>query len=116
MLYLILKYAITSGLVVLISEIARRNDRIGGLIASLPIVTILTLLWLQFEKAEHEKISNHAYYTFWFVIPTLPMFLIFPKLYSSFGFWPSLGVSIVFTVFLFIGFSLILEKVGIKLL
>ncbi|TGM96559.1 DUF3147 family protein [Leptospira yasudae] len=115
MLYLIFKYAVTSGLVVLISEIARRNDRVGGLIASLPIVTILTLLWLHFEKADPDKISNHAYYTFWFVIPTLPMFLVFPKLYSSYGFWPSLGISIASTVLLFVGFNLLLEKLGIKL-
>ncbi|PJZ77422.1 MULTISPECIES: DUF3147 family protein [Leptospira] len=116
MLYLIFKYAVTSGLVVLISEIAKRSDKIGGLIASLPIVTILTLLWLQFEKAEQEKISNHAYYTFWFVLPTLPMFLVFPKLYASFGFWSAIGLCILLTVALFFSFNLILERFGIKLL
>ncbi|EMK02108.1 MULTISPECIES: DUF3147 family protein [unclassified Leptospira] len=116
MLYLIFKYAVTSALVVLISEIARRNDRLGALIASLPLVTILTLLWLQFEKTEPEKISNHAYYTFWFVIPTLPMFLVFPKLHSTFGFWSALGSSLVLTVLLFISFNYVLEKFGIKLI
>ncbi|MEI1310106.1 DUF3147 family protein, partial [Leptospira venezuelensis] len=100
MLYLVFKYAVTSALVVLISEIARRNDRFGALIASLPLVTILTLLWLQFEKTDPEKISNHAYYTFWFVIPTLPMFIIFPKLYSALGFWSALGSCILLTIFL----------------
>ncbi|TGK36680.1 DUF3147 family protein [Leptospira andrefontaineae] len=116
MLYLILKYTVTSALVVLISEIARRNDRLGALIASLPLVTILTLLWLQFEKTDSEKISNHAYYTFWFVIPTLPMFLIFPKLYSTFGFWSALGSCVILTVLLFISFNYVLEKFGIKLI
>lgn len=116
MLYLIFKYAVTSALVVLISEVARRNDRLGALIASLPLVTILTLLWLQFEKTDPEKISNHAYYTFWFVIPTLPMFLAFPKLYSAFGFWFALGVCVLLTVLLFISFNYVLEKFGIKLI
>ncbi|TGL62063.1 DUF3147 family protein [Leptospira sarikeiensis] len=116
MLYLILKYVVTAGLVVLISEIAKRNDRIGALIASLPIVTILTLIWLQFEKAGSEKISNHAYYTFWFVIPTLPMFLVFPKLYSIYGFWSALLVCIILTAALFLICNYVLEKFGIKLL
>ncbi|WP_367898850.1 DUF3147 family protein [Leptospira sp. WS58.C1] len=116
MFYLIVKYAVTSALVVLISEIARRNDRLGALVASLPLVTILTLLWLQFEKTDPEKISNHAYYTFWFVIPTLPMFLVFPKLYSTFGFWSALGSCMLLTFVLFISFNYILEKYGIKLI
>lgn len=116
MLFLIVKYSVTSVLVVLISEIARRNDRLGALIASLPLVTILTLLWLQFEKVDPEKISNHAYYTFWFVLPTLPMFLLFPKLYSVFGFWSALGSCALLTVLLFISFNYVLEKLGIKLI
>ncbi|TGK06626.1 DUF3147 family protein [Leptospira semungkisensis] len=115
MQHLIFKYLITSFLVVLISEIARRNDKVGGLIASLPIITILTLLWLHFENAGQEKISNHAYYTFWFVLPTLPMFLIFPKLYLSYGFWTALSVSILFTILLFVAYSRILERFGIRL-
>lgn len=116
MIYLIIKYAITAGLVVLISEVAKRNDRLGALIASLPLVTVLTLIWLQFEKTESEKISNHAYYTFWFVLPTLPMFLVFPKLYSSFGFWFSLLVCIILTAGLFLICNYVLGKFGIKLL
>ncbi|TGK01408.1 DUF3147 family protein [Leptospira langatensis] len=116
MLYLILKYLTTAALVVLISEIARRNDRIGGLIAALPIVTLLTLLWLKFEDAGEEKISNHAYYTFWFVLPTLPMFLVFPKLNLLFGFWIALALSVVLTIVLFFMFVLVLNRFGIKLL
>ncbi|PJZ79211.1 DUF3147 family protein [Leptospira meyeri] len=116
MLYLFLKYAVTSALIVLISEVARRNDRVGSLIAALPIVTILTLIWMQYEKSEIEKISNHSYFTFWYVIPTLPMFLIFPKLYISCGFWISLLMCIVFTIVLFSIYNNILSRFGIKLL
>lgn len=81
-----LKYAITALLVVLISEFAKRSDRLGALLASLPVVTLLTLVWLYVERQPSEKIANHAYYTFWYVIPTLPMFLLFPYLLPKIGF------------------------------
>lgn len=110
MVYLLLKYLVTAALVVIISEIARRNDRMGSLIASLPLVTILTLFWLKFENAGEEKISNHAYYTFWFVIPTLPMFLIFPKLNATCGFWVAMLCSIAFTTVLFYLYQLVLIR------
>lgn len=115
MVYLLLKYLVTAALVVIISEIARRNDRMGSLIASLPLVTILTLFWLKFENVGEEKISNHAYYTFWFVIPTLPMFLIFPKLNATCGFWVAMLCSIAFTTVLFYLYQLVLIRLGIRL-
>lgn len=87
MVWLITKYLTTAFVVVLISELAKRSDRIGSLVASLPLVTLLTLIWLYLEKQPIEKLSNHAYYTFWYVVPTLPMFLAFPLLFlaSAFG-------------------------------
>ncbi|QZA76487.1 DUF3147 family protein [Deefgea tanakiae] len=99
--YLIAKYLITAALVVGISEIASRYERIGGLLAALPLVTCLTLIWLYVEKQPSDKIAAHAWYTFWYVLPTLPMFLAFPILFQRFGFWPALGISSVATVALF---------------
>ena len=64
MQWIIFKYAVTSGMVVLISEIAKRSDKLGGLIAALPMVTVLTLIWLFMENQSSEKIANHAWYTF----------------------------------------------------
>ena len=52
MLYLVIKYALTSALVVIISEVARKNDKIGALIAALPLVTILTLIWRNYENVK----------------------------------------------------------------
>ncbi|EQA34714.1 hypothetical protein LEP1GSC047_1773 [Leptospira inadai serovar Lyme str. 10] len=116
MSYLLFKYFLTSLLVVLISEAARRNERLGGLLAALPIITILTLIWLKIDKVSSEKISNHAYYTFWYVLPTLPMFLIFPKLNQKFDFWPALIICITGTILLFFLFGYLTGKFGIKLL
>jgi uncharacterized membrane protein (GlpM family) len=85
--WIIFKYAITAGMVVLISEVAKRSDKLGGLIAALPMVTVLTLIWLFMENQSSEKIANHAWYTFWYVVPTLPMFLAFPWLHDFSHSW-----------------------------
>ncbi len=116
MIWLITKYLLTAGVVVLVSEAAKRSDKLGGLIAALPLVTVLTLIWLYIEKQPSEKIANHAYYTFWYVVPTLPMFLAFPPLLERFGFWPALGLCALITMICFGMFSLILKQFGINLL
>lgn len=114
--YLAFKYAITAALVVLISEVAKRSDKMGALIASLPLVTVLTLIWLYVEQQPLTKISNHAYYTFWYVLPTLPMFFMFPWFLTRFGFWPALLVSLLATALLFGGLAMVMGKFGVELL
>jgi hypothetical protein len=101
MTWLISKYLITAAIVVAVSEIAKRSDKLGALIVALPLVTILTMVWLYIEKQPMEKIANHAWYTFWYVVPTLPMFLIFPILLQRFSFWLTLIISTTFTVICF---------------
>lgn len=114
--WIIFKYAITAGIVVLISEIAKRSDKIGGLIAALPLVTFLTLIWLFIENQSSEKIANHAWYTFWYVVPTLPMFLAFPWLVKRMSFWPTMGISIIITLLSFYVFAKIVKVWGIELM
>ncbi len=116
MQFIILKYLITAGVVVLVSEFAKRSDKLGGLLAALPLVTILSLIWLYVEQQPSSKIANHAYYTFWYVLPTLPMFLIFPSLFSKYGFWIALAISAVFTLALFVIYAIVLKRFGINLL
>lgn len=116
MQFIILKYLVTAGIVVLVSEVAKNLDKAGALIAALPTVTLLTLFWLYFEGQSAEKITNHAWYTFWYVIPTLPMFAVFPSLYHRFGFWGAIAFSILITVLLFFAFALILRRFDIDLM
>ncbi len=116
MKYLVIKYLITASVVVLVSEIAKRSDKLGGLVAALPIVTVLTLIWLHVEQQPISKIGNHAYYTFWYVLPTLPMFLLFPYLLPKLGFVMSLMGCLLFTIVLFAGFTLLMKRFGIALL
>ncbi|MHB1204477.1 MAG: DUF3147 family protein [Rhodospirillaceae bacterium] len=102
MTYLIIK-ALLSGIIVLaVSEVARRSPSIGGLIASLPLVSILAIIWLWRDTSDIEQIAKHAEGTFWFVLPSLPMFLVLPVLLRhGVSFWISLGVCVVLTMTLY---------------
>lgn len=115
MAWLITKYLITAALVVAISEVAKRTDKLGGLIAALPLVTLWTLIWLHVEQQPAAKIANHAWYTFWYVVPTLPMFLVFPALLHRFGFWWALFGSAVLTIACFALFAWVVQHFGIEL-
>jgi uncharacterized membrane protein (GlpM family) len=116
MSWIIIKYLLTAGVVVLVSEFAKRSDKLGGLVAALPMITFLTLIWLYAENQSTEKIANHAWYTFWYVVPTLPMFLTFPFLLPRIGFWPTMGASVVITLVCFVLFALVVKRFGIELL
>lgn len=112
---LYLKYLITAALVVLISEVARHSDRLGAFIGALPLVTLLAMFWLYAGDQPAEKIGNHAWYTFWYVIPTLPMFALFPVMLDRSGFLPAMGGSIVLTVISFGLLALMVRPFGIEL-
>ena len=114
--FVIIKYITTAAVVVFVSEFAKVSDKLGGLLASLPLVTVLTLIWLYIEKQPATKIANHAYFTFWYVIPTLPMFLLFPYLLPKIGFWPTLFSCIAFTLVVFYAYANVLKNFGINLL
>jgi hypothetical protein len=92
MTYLIIKAAVSGVLVMIISEVARRSPGLGGLIASLPLVSVLGIIWLWRDTSDLERIASHAEATFWFVLPSLPMFSPSLQCYgmaSDFGLlWP----------------------------
>lgn len=115
MAWIVLKYLVTAGVVVAVSEVAKRSDRLGGLIAALPLVTVLALVWLHVEGQGQEKVANHARYTFWYVLPTLPMFLAFPLILPRIGFWWSLLASAALTIACFAIAAIVLRRFGIEL-
>ena len=114
--WIITKYFLTAAVVVLVSEVAKRSDKLGALIAALPLVTILALIWLYVESQPEQKIANHAWYTFWYVVPTLPMFLAFPYLLPRLGFWLTLLSCIVITIICFGLFAILVRRLGVELL
>ena len=114
--WILTKYLLTAAVVVVVSEVAKRSDKLGALIASLPLVTVLALIWLHLERQPADKLANHAAYTFWYVVPTLPMFLAFPWLLARLGFWWALAASVVMTATCFGLFALALRRFGVDLL
>lgn len=116
MSWIITKYLLTAGIVVLVSELAKRSDKLGGLVAALPIVTLLALIWLYVENQPQSRIANLAWYTFWYVIPTLPMFLAFPVLLPRIGFWPTMAACVVITLVCFVVWAYVARHFGIELL
>ena len=92
MWYLAIKAALSGILVAIISEVAKRYPGFGGLIASLPLVSVLGMIWLWRDRPDAANMASHAEATFWFVLPSLPMFLVIPAmLRNGFSFWWALA-------------------------
>ena len=102
MTYLLVK-ALLSGLVIAIaSEVARRSPGVGALIVSLPLVSILAIIWLWRDTGDTARIAAHAEATFWYVLPSLPMFLALPAmLRAGLNFWLALLAACALTVALY---------------
>ena len=102
MLYLFIKAALSGILITIISEVAKRYPGFGGLIASLPLVSVLGMIWLWRDKPDAANMASHAEATFWFVLPSLPMFLLIPAmLRNGFSFWISLAAGCALTIALY---------------
>ena len=116
MLYAVLKALISGALVGLVSETARRNAALGALFASLPLVSVLGMVWLWRDTQDTARLADHAEATFWYVLPSLPMFLLMPALLRrGLGFWPSLGAGCVLTVILYAVTVWVAARAGVKL-
>jgi hypothetical protein len=116
MLYLALKAALSGVLIAIISEVGKRYPGIGGLIASLPLVSVLGMIWLWRDKPDAENMAAHVEATFWFVLPSLPMFLIIPWLMrNGTSFWLSLVIGCVVTIVLYSAMIAIGPRFGLRL-
>jgi hypothetical protein len=99
-----------------VSEIARRSPAFGALVASLPLVSLLGILWLWRDTHDTSRIAAHAEATFWYVIPSLPMFLAFPwMLRHGIGFWVAIGSACLLTIALYGITILVAARFGIRL-
>jgi hypothetical protein len=114
MMYLVVKAALSGLIIMAVSEIARRSPAFGALVVSLPLISILAIIWLWRDTGDAEQIARLSESTFWFVLPTLPMFLVFPALLRhDIGFWPALLASCLVTVTLYLVAVWALPKIGI---
>ena len=82
-LYAALKALLSGVIIAAASEVAKRNPGVGALILALPLLSILAFIWLWRDTSDTERIAALAQSTFWFALPTLPMFLVLPMLLRS---------------------------------
>jgi hypothetical protein len=116
MLYLAIKAALSGIIVAAVSEIARRNPGTGGLLASLPLVCVLGMIWLWRDTGDPVRMAAHAEATFWYVLPSLPMFLLIPlMLRSGWSFWAALLAGCVLTMALYAAMIALGPKLGLRL-
>jgi hypothetical protein len=116
MLYLAVKALMSGVIVAIVSEVAKRSPGIGALILSLPMISVLAFIWLWRDTADKEGIAALAQSTFWFTLPTLPMFLVLPALLrDGMGFWAALSLSSLATVLLYATMVWTLAKFGVQL-
>lgn len=116
MLYLVIKAGLSGIIVAAVSEIARRYPGWGGLVASLPLTSLLAMLWLWRDTNDPERVAELSMGAFWFVLPSLPLFLVLPMLIrSGFGFWVSMAVAVVGTLALYALWYWAAPRLGITL-
>lgn len=91
----IFKVLLTGFLVVLITEVSKVSGKLGGIITAMPLTTLLVVFWLYYEKVPEAEISNYVKNTLYFILPTLPLFIVFPYLIARYGFILSILLSIL---------------------
>jgi hypothetical protein len=116
MTYLIIKALLSGIIVAAASEIARRWPGLGGLIVSLPLVSLLAFIWLWRDTGDTERVAALSQSTFWFFLPSMPMFLALPAmLRAGLGFWPAFGLAIAMTLALYLSMLWAAPRFGLRL-
>jgi len=116
MFYLALKAALSGIVVAAVSQIAKRYPGFGGLVASLPLVSVLGMVWLWRDTHDPDRMADHVSGTLWFIAPSLPMFLLIPYLLRrGITFWPALAAGCVLTMALYALMVWAAPKFGIRL-
>ena len=116
MLYLAIKAALSGVIIAVASEVARRAPTLGALILSLPLISLLAFVWLWRDTGDSARIAALSESTFWYVLPTLPMFLVLPALLRhGIGFWTALLACCALTFLLYLVTVWALAKFGVTL-
>ena len=116
MLALVAKALLSGALIVAIAETGKRLPAVAALVASLPLVSVLGMMLLWRERPDAENMAIHAEATFWYVLPSLPMFLAIPAmLRAGLGFWPALLIGCALTVALYLLMAHLGPRFGLRL-
>lgn len=113
----LVKLVISALIIVLVNKVQVVNDRLSALLIALPLTSLIAMAWMKQGGQSTQRLANHAESTFWFVLPTLPMFLVLPWLLRhGWRFWPALAVNCLLTIGLFWLTVMVLRRCGIDLL
>lgn len=116
MMYYVLKVAVTAILVVAISEVAKRSTFVGGLLASLPLVSLLAIVWLYADSQDTAKVAAFAHSVFWLVLPSLALFISLPWfLKAGVPFYPALLAAVALTIGAYFAMVFLLRGFGVSL-
>ena len=116
MVYYIVKIAITTALIVAISEIAKRSSFFGALLASVPLVSVLAMIWLYIDTKDATKVIGLSNSVFWLVLPSLALFISLPLLLKQgLSFYISMTIAIGVTILCYWLMIVILNHLGIRL-
>jgi hypothetical protein len=116
LIYYAIKIAITTILIVAISEISKRNSLAGAVLASIPLVSVLAMFWLYIDTNDSTKVSNLSSSIFWLVLPSLTLFLALPVLLRlELNFYLAIAISIGLTLFCYLAMLTVLNYFGVKL-
>ena len=111
----VVKLFLSAFIIVLVTKVQVFNDKLSALLIALPLTSIVAMLWMRGEGQEPERIATHAESTFWFVLPTLPMFLVLPwMLRSGWSFGIALLLNCLMTAGLFWMLVWAGRKVGVE--
>lgn len=113
----LVKLLLTAAVILFVTKIQLVSDRLSALLIALPLTSLLAMIWMHHGGQSPARLANHAESTFWFVLPTLPLFLILPwMLRNGWGFWPALIANCFVTTCLFWLTVIILRRFGIDLM
>ncbi|WP_294302208.1 DUF3147 family protein [uncultured Sphingomonas sp.] len=116
MFALVAKALLSGALIVAIAEIGKRQAAMAALVASLPLVSVLGMILLWIGRPDAENMARHAGATFWYVLPSLPMFLLTPVLLrAGVDFWVALIAGCVLTIVLYLGMTALAPRLGLRL-
>ena len=115
MSFYIVKLLVTALLIVTISEVAKRSSVAGAVVAAIPLVSILAMTWMYIDTKETNAAVAFSSSIVWLIAPSMTLFIVFPILIKKgFGFYTSMGISIVMTMLACYGVLWLLEKFGIR--
>ncbi len=98
MSFALIKIFVSALLIALISELSRRSPLWSGLLASLPLISVLSLIWMHQQGQGSPELSQFCTSVFWLVLPSLILFLLLPVLLkNNVAFYPALLLACVAT-------------------